>query len=166
MTFLLTGESRSEHPLDLVERLASRNEWAFDREGDDEIAIAVKGVWAEYTLAFTWLDDLEVLHVACSFDLRAPESRKAELKKLLTLINEQLWLGHFDLWDDETMIMFRHSHLLTGGAAPSQTQCEKLMQVAVESCEKYFQALQFTVWAGRSARDSLESAMFVTAGRA
>jgi hypothetical protein len=161
-----TGATRSEHPLDLVERLAMRHEWAFDREADDEIAIAVKGNWSEYSLGFTWLGDLEALHVACSFSLKAPDSRRQELMKLISMINEQLWLGHFDLWDGEKMVMFRHSLLLVGGTEPTPQQCEKLMQIAVETCEKYFQAFQFTVWAGRSARDSLEGAMFVTAGEA
>jgi hypothetical protein len=166
MTLAFPGAARSEHPLDLVERLASRNSWAFDREADDEIAIAVQGAWAEYSLAFTWLDDLEALHVACSFSLKAPDNRRSELMKLISLINEQLWLGHFDLWEGETMVMFRHSLLLAGGTEPTTHQCEKLMQIAVETCEKYFQSFQFTVWAGRSARDSLEGAMFVTAGQA
>ncbi len=166
MTLIEPGAARSEHPLDLVERLASRHEWQFDREGDDEIAIAVVGVWAEYSLAFTWLDDLEALHVACSFSLKAPQSRRQELLKLIALINEQLWLGHFDLWDGENMVMFRHSLLLAGGMDPSPAQCERLMLIAVETCEKYFQAFQFTVWAGKPARDSFESAMFVTAGQA
>lgn len=160
------GTRRSEHPLDMVERLASFNQWAFDREADDEIAISVKGNWAEYSLAFTWLDDFEALHVACSFNLKASDARRPELAKLMAMINEQLWLGHFDRWDDEKMVMFRHSLLLAGGAAPTTFQCEKLMQIAVETCEKYYQAFQFTVWAGRSARDSLEGAMFVTAGEA
>jgi hypothetical protein len=160
------GAPRSEHPLDMIERLVARLDWAFDRAGDDEIAIAVKGNWAEYELGFTWLEDLEALHVACSFNLRAPENRKAELMKLIGMINEQLWLGHFDLWDGEKMIMFRHSLLLVGGAEPTQQQCERLMQIAVETCEKYFQSFQFTVWAGKPARDALEGAMFVTAGEA
>jgi hypothetical protein len=166
MNWADSAAGRSEHPLDLVERLASRNEWTFDREGEDEIAIAVKGAWAEYSVGFTWLEDLEALHVACSFQLTPPESRRQELMRLVTLVNEQLWLGHFDLWDDGKMIMFRHSLLLAGGTEPTQLQCEKLLLIAVETCEKYYQAFQFTVWAGRSARDSLEGAMFVTAGQA
>jgi hypothetical protein len=166
MTLVDSGMMRSEHPLDLVERLASHNDWAFDREAEDEIAIAVKGAWAEYSLGFSWLEDLEALHVACSFQLKPPESRRQELMRLISFVNEQLWFGHFDLWDDGQMIMFRHSLLLAGGMEPTQRQCEKLMQIAVETCEKYFQAFQFTVWAGKSARDSLEGAMFVTAGQA
>jgi hypothetical protein len=166
MTLTDPGAARSEHPLDLVERLASRHQWSFDRDADDEIAISVKGAWAEYALSFAWLDDLEALHVSCAFSLKPPENRRGELMKLVSLINEQLWLGHFDLWEGEHQMMFRHSLLLAGGTEATTIQCERLMQIALETCEKYFQAFQFTVWAGRSARDALETAMFVTAGQA
>jgi hypothetical protein len=62
---------RPEHPLDVVERLASINEWAFDRGDEDEISILVSGAWTQYEVAFTWLPDIESLHVGCSFDLKA-----------------------------------------------------------------------------------------------
>jgi hypothetical protein len=157
---------RSEHPLDLVERLATLNDWSFDRDAEDEIAIAITGGWTEYNVAFTWLEDVEALHVACAFNLKAPERRRQELLNLIALANEQLWLGHFDLWPSENVVMFRHSLLLAGGMEPSISQCERLVQLAVEACEKYYQAFQFTVWAGKSAREALESAMFATAGEA
>src|SRR4051812_45685885 len=32
---------RTEHPVDVVERIASINDWRFDREDDDEISISV-----------------------------------------------------------------------------------------------------------------------------
>ena len=157
---------RHEHPLDLVERLATLNDWSFDRAAEDEIAIAITGAWTEYNVAFTWLEDMEAVHVACAFPLKAPERRKAELLQLIALANEQLWLGHFDLWPSENVIMFRHSLLLSGGMAPSITQCERALQLAVEACEKYYQAFQFTVWAGQSARDAMNAAMFTTMGEA
>jgi hypothetical protein len=50
---------RAEHPVDVVERLASVNEWAFDRADEDEISILVAGRWANYEVAFTWLPDIE-----------------------------------------------------------------------------------------------------------
>ena len=35
--------------------------------------------------------------------------------QLLALVNEQLWLGHFDLWQAEGVIMYRNALLLTEG---------------------------------------------------
>ena len=78
MTLIETvADDRPEHPVDVVERLAAINEWTFDRAQEDEISILVAGEWANYDVAFTWIPDIESLHVACSFDLKAPARKRA-----------------------------------------------------------------------------------------
>lgn len=161
-----TGLTRAEHPVDTVEQVAAVNQWRFERSAEDEIAITIAGGWAEYEAGFTWLEDLEALHFGCAFDLRVPEGRRAEVLKLIALINEQLWVGHFDLWPSENVVMFRHSLLLTATRMASPDQCEALLKLALKACDRYYQAFQFTVWAGKTARESLDSAMFETVGRA
>ena len=157
---------RAEHPVDVVERLAALNDWAFDRADEDEISILVAGVWAQYEVAFTWLPDMESLHVGCSFDLKIPARRRAEISMLAQMINEQLWIGHFDLWSNEDIVMFRHSLVLAGGAQPNDAQCGAIVHQALKACENYYQAFQFVLWAGKSAREALELAMFETQGSA
>ena len=46
------------------------------------------------------------------------------------------------------------------------TQCEASLGCALDACERYFPAFQFVVWAGKSAREAMESAMFETSGEA
>ena len=70
---------RAGHPVDLVERVASAHEWVFDRPGEDEISIVVKGRGCDYAVSFTWMDDIESLHLACAFDAKIPERRRADL---------------------------------------------------------------------------------------
>jgi len=41
-----------------------------------------------------------------------------------------------------------------------------LLNSALEACECYFQAFQFVVWSGMSARDALASVLFETFGSA
>ncbi|MBV1701188.1 MAG: YbjN domain-containing protein [Hyphomicrobiales bacterium] len=166
MSLLPVEIGRHEHPVDVVERLANINEWSFDRADEDEISISVEGGWASYHIAFTWLPELEALHVACAFDLKVPPRRHAEVLALIALINEQLWVGHFDLWSTDSVIMFRQALMLAGGAAPNHSQCEAALAHAVASCERYYQAFQFVVWAGKSAREALNGAMFETEGHA
>jgi hypothetical protein len=157
---------RAEHPVDIVERIAAINEWSFDRDDQDEISISVSGGWTDYHVAFTWLSDMEALHVACAFDLKVGDHRRGEVLTLISLINEQLWIGHFDLWVVDSVIMFRHALVLTGGAEPNPHQCEAVLKLAVDACERYYQAFQFVVWANKRAREALEAAMFETAGEA
>jgi hypothetical protein len=158
--------SRAASPLDCMERLAALNDWSFERDGDDELSLAVEGRWSDYQVAITWLQAVEAMHLGCAFDLKVPERRRAEVLQLISMINEQLWIGHFDLWSGENIVMFRHAMLLTGGAEPSDEQAAALISTAVEACERYFQAFQFVVWAGKTAREAIEGALLETAGEA
>ena len=157
---------RTENPVDLIERLAASNQWSFDRDEEDEISISVAGGWTDYNIAFTWLQDMEALHVACAFDLKVPGPRRAEILALLALINEQMWIGHFDIWPGDGVIMFRHALLLAGGAELNGKQCEAVLTSAVMACERYYQAFQFVVWAGKTGREALDTAMIETRGEA
>ena len=158
--------ARTENPVDIIERLAAMNDWSFDRDEEDEISISVAGGWTDYSVAFTWLQGMEALHVACAFDLKVPLARKADALNLVALINEQMWIGHFDIWPSDGVIMFRHAMLLAGGAELNGRQCESVLTTAVLACERYYQAFQFVVWAGKSGREALETAMIETRGEA
>lgn len=158
--------SQRENPVDVVERLADGNAWTFERLDEDELSLTVSGGWTDYSVAFTWLGAMEALHLGCAFDFRCPPARRAEILELIALANEQMWLGHFDLWPLDGVVMFRHSLLLSGGASPSGAQCEAILSQAVAACERYYQAFQFVVWAGKSAREALDSLMLDTQGEA
>ena len=62
--------------------------------------------------------------------------------------------------------MYRHALLLSGGAEPTEEQAAGLIKAAIDACERYFQAFQFVVWAGKSAREALEGALLETVGEA
>ena len=154
------------NPLDVVERVAAGNDWSFERAGEDEITILVTGRWTDYQLSYTWMGEIEALHLACAFDLKVPERRQTEVQALISAINEQLWIGHFDLWIQQGIVMFRHALVLAGGVEASGRQCEALLSTALDTCERYFTAFQFVVWAGKSAKEALAAAMFETSGEA
>ena len=158
--------ARDAHPVDMIEHVAHANDWSFERTGDDEIAISVAGSWSDYHVSFSWMEDFEALHLACAFDVKVPEPRVLEIMRLLSLINEQMLFGHFDLWEQEGAIMFRQALLLSGGAEPTAQQVEVLLTSALEACECYFQAFQFVIWSGTSAREALAGVLFETQGNA
>ena len=166
MSLIDIEQDRLSNPVDVIEQIAALNDWAFERSGDDELTIAVGGHWCDYHISFSWMEEREAVHLACSFDLKVPEARKIEVMRLLTAVNEQMWIGHFDLWSQEGVIMFRQALLLSGGADPNNAQVERLLVTAIEACERYYQAFQFVVWAGKSAAEALETVLFETAGEA
>ena len=166
MSLIDIEQERLSHPVDVIEQIAALNDWAFERSGDDELNLSIGGNWCDYHISFSWMEEREAVHLACGFDLKVPEARKAEIMRLLAAVNEQMWIGHFDLWDQEGVVMYRQALLLSGGADPNNAQVERLLVTAIEACERYYQAFQFVVWAGKSAADALSHVMFETVGEA
>ena len=153
-----------DHPIDLIESLADTYKWPCERGTEDDMNICIAGRQCDYHLAISWRPDLGGLHLASVLDTRAPAAKKNEIYELLALINEQLWLGHFDTWSDG-VILFRNT-MFVSGAGLSEGQCEELINHAVETCERFFPAFQFLIWAGHSPQEALESSMFETQGDA
>lgn len=166
MSLIDVESERPGNPVDLIEHIAAVNDWSFERSADDEITVSVAGGWSDYHVSFSWMEDMEAVHLACAFDLKVPEPRKLEVMRLLSLVNEQMWIGHFDLWSQEGLVMYRQTMLLAGGAEPNHQQVEALLSTAIEACERYYQAFQFVVWAGKAAPEALDSVLFETAGEA
>jgi hypothetical protein len=95
-----------------------------------------------------------------------PDRCRAEVQQLISLINEQMWVGHFDLWPQEGLVMYRHALVLAGGVDATARQCETLLGTALDACERHFPAFQFVVWAGKPAAEALQAALFETKGQA
>jgi hypothetical protein len=164
---LLEGiiDSRN-NPLAVVEDIAADNNWAFERSGEDEVTIVSKGDWTDYQLSFTWMGEIEALHLACAFDMKIPPARRGEVQRLIAAINEQLWVGHFDLWTHTGMLMHRQALVLPNGLSATTAQCESMLVGAIHACERYYPAFQYVVWAGKSAQEAMNAAMFDTEGEA
>jgi hypothetical protein len=157
---------RLSHPVDMIEFVADSNDWSFERPADDEIAMTVSGKWADYHISFSWMEEFEALHFSCAFDLKIPEMRIAEVNKLVTHINGDVLMGHFDVWRRADMVIFRQSLLLSGGLEPTGRQVETLLSSALDTCEAYYQAFQFVVWSGMGAEAAVSAVMFETVGEA
>ena len=133
MTLIDFSEHSRVNPLDMVERVAATNNWSFERAGDDEITILVTGKWTDYQVSYTWMFDIEALHLAAAA-LRDLELEGAsEVQQLISLINEQMWIGHFDLWSQDGLVMYRHALVLAGGVDASSRQCEALLGTALDA---------------------------------
>ena len=113
MSLIEVVKDQADNPLDVVEHMAAGNNWPFERAGEDEIGLSVTGRWTNYQVSFTWMSDIEALHLACAFDMKVPEQRLPEVQQLIAMINEQLWIGHFDVWTQNGVVMFRHALLLS-----------------------------------------------------
>ena len=157
---------RQSNPVDLIEFVADTNDWSFERSADDELAMTVEGKWADYRVSFAWMEEFEAVHLSCAFDLKIPDIRMNEVIKLIAHINGEVLLGHFDIWQNADIVIFRQSLLLSGGVEPTGRQVEVLLSSALDACEAYDQAFQFVVWSGMDAQSAVSAVMFETVGEA
>lgn len=156
----------SANPLDIVERLALTNDWPFHRQNDEELGAEISGQWCHYKLWFSWHPELGVLQISCALDMKAPAKKREKLYALLAMCNEKLWVGHFDLWSEESLPVFRHALLFREGSGATIELLEDLIDIAVSECERFYPAFQFVFWGGKDPQEAIVAAMLETEGEA
>ena len=159
-------EYSAANPLDLIEEIVGTWEWPFERFSEEELIVTYSGQWCDYTLHFTWRDDISAMHLGCALDTRVPEGKRAAIYELLTVVNGKMWLGHFDLADDRGVPVFRHAVLLRGANGASVEQLEDLVEIATGECERFYPAFQYVSWGGKSAGEAVEASLIETVGEA
>jgi hypothetical protein len=153
-------------PLDVFEHVCLSSDLACERLGDEELGIAIEGQWTTYQMRLVWRESDHTLQLVCLFDQKVAESKRGSIYETIGLINERLWLGHFEMWSGGGDLLFRHSTLLDADAGVSMAQAEALVDAAMAECEKFFPVFNFVLWAGKSPRDAMQAAMLETVGEA
>ena len=154
-------------PIDMLENYFSAHGWSHERE-DDEIVAKVKGSWTEYELRAIWREDDGVLQFLAFPDIRVPDERRAALYETIGLVNEQLWIGHFELWSASGILLFRHAAMIDAGGEPTLTlpQAELLVESAIDECERFYPVFQFVLWGGKTPVEAIAAALIETQGEA
>jgi hypothetical protein len=147
------------HPIDMVETLAEASEWEFDRIGENQIAMAVEGVWRVYSLNLDWSSRDDTLRLICSFELTPPEERMAEMLALLNLVNDKIWAGGFVLWPEHKLMAFRYGLTLAGGATATPEQIEAMVLTAVGYAERFYPAFQLVGWSDHTPEEAMHVAI-------
>jgi hypothetical protein len=152
------------NPIDLIEEVISGKEWVYDRRCDTELAVESPGSWCDYGMFFAWSEDLSALHFSCALDMRVQNKLMGQIYELLAKLNERLWMGHFAIWVEEGIPMFRHTVRLNDRV--DAEAIGELMELAMAECERYYPAFQFVIWGGRTAEDAIASSLLDTVGEA
>ncbi len=154
------------HPIDLIERVIGANQWTCRRLGEDELAVEAAGRWCDYRLFFAWHREAAAIHFSLALDMRVPTAKRADVGSLLALINEKLWLGHFDLWTEDGLPMYRYAALLRGTPGPSTAQIEDMVETAMAESDRFYPAFQFVIWGGKTPEEAIACALIEPVGEA
>jgi hypothetical protein len=163
---MLASRGVQADPLDSVEAVAGVLGHDVERIDQGELHLSLPGLWRDTGLWFTWRADLSTLQIGAPIDLRVPVARLDEGCRLVALVNERLWVGHFDVWSDDHGLLYRNSIILPESGVIERTQAQRLIEAAGEAVDRFFPAFNYLVWGGKTPEEALEASMFETAGSA
>ncbi len=153
-------------PMDMLAALFEARGWDYERDGDDEITAEYKGSWTNYQVRAVWRPEDTAMQVLALPDINVPAEKKSQVYTALGLINEQIWLGHFDLWASNGLLVFRLATLLPGSGLLGLDQAQTLVDVAIDECERFYPVFQFIIWGDKSPEEAIASALVETHGEA
>ena len=163
---LVRPVSEVRDPLSALEAAAATMEFEFERVGEGELNIVLPGVWRDIGLWFTWQSEISTLQVGAPIDLKASSANAAEAAQLVSMVNERLWIGHFDLWAADFNIVYRNAMILPANGLLNGDQAEALLQAASEAVDRFYPAFNFFIWGGKTPEDALQASLFETVGNA
>ena len=154
-------------PMDTVEDvIASDERFQSERAEDGDVHFSFKCSWGETVGYFSHRHELPALLFTLGFDIQAPKSRLTEAIKLASLINENLWLGHFDVWSDDGTIIFRHAMPMIGRDEISHGEIQAMLAAALDAAERFQPSFHFVILGGMNAEDAAQAALFEVSGEA
>jgi len=166
MNATLAWEVGDTSPIDVIEQIVAANEWAFERPNDEEMAVQLPGRWCDLNFYVSWEEALTTMQFTLSLQMRVPPFKRSVVHELLALVNDKVWMGHFTVWQDEGLLVYRHALPLRDTSGPSHGQMEDLIQNALDEVERFYPAFQYVVWGGKSPSEAMEAAMIETVGEA
>ncbi len=155
-------------PIDMLESYFAAHGWSHERE-EDEIVAKFKGSWTEYELRAIWREEDGVLQFLALPDIRIAEERRASIYETIGLVNEQLWIGHFELWSSSGILLYRNATMVDSvddEPSLSLTAAELMIETAIDECERFYPVFQFVLWGGKSPTEAIHAALIETAGEA
>ena len=154
----------SLNPIDVVEEVIYSKKWTFSRADDYELVAEIASQWCQYRFYFTWSEQIRAISLTVTFDLKFPHAKIKDAQELLALINEKLWIGHFDITSKNGIPAYRHTVLSFPEDEVLHHQLENLVDIAIYECEKFYPAFQLVLFEDSDPSKALAISTFDTIG--
>ena len=154
----------SLNPIDVVEEVIYSKKWTFSRADDYELVAEIASNWCQYRFYFTWSEQIRAISLTVTFDLKFPHAKIKDAQELLALINEKLWIGHFDITSKNGIPAYRHTVLSFPEDEALHHQLENLVDIAIYECEKFYPAFQLVLFEDSDPGKALAISTFDTIG--
>ena len=155
-----------QNPIDIVEDVIHSKKWNFSRADDNELVAEIASHWCQYRLYFSWSEQISAINFIVTFDLKFPLSLSKSIYELLALINEKLWIGHFDITSKNGIPAYRNTILVSNKNEISYNQLEDILDIAIYECEKYYPSFQLVLYEESQPQDALKLCILDPLGEA
>ncbi len=155
------------NPLDLVEDFVESKSWTITRSEDDIMIFTAPGAKVKYEICMEWQEEFSALLFACSMPISITAEHHDAAARATEQINQNLWLGHFDLSNKNTHPTFRHTllfRMIPSGLAVDIVQ--DVIEIAIAECERFLATFQLVQAGDNELQSNLRAAVFETVGEA
>tara|TARA_B100000700_G_C14684255_1_gene686822 strand:- start:175 stop:675 length:501 start_codon:yes stop_codon:yes gene_type:complete len=160
------GNQGINNPLDTLEKIISLKHWSYSRENEDELIIDIDSKISAYRLYIAWSKDTNVMGITITFDVKVPFSKINKIYELLALINENLFIGHFDITSKSGIPAYRNTYLIRDKNIENIKILEDLVDIGIIECERFYHSFQMVIWENYIPTDAVYACLFETKGRA
>ncbi len=160
------SENLQLNPIDVVEEVIYEKKWNFSRAADHELVAEIESHFCQYRLYFTWSENINAMSFTVTFDIRFPQLKLDKAYELLGLINEKLWIGHFDITNMNGIPAYRHTVLSSSDNDFLHKKLEDLVDIGIYECEKYYPSFQQVLFDDISPQEAIKFSNFDIIGRA
>ena len=156
----------NQNPIDIIEEVIHSKKWTFSRAANHELVAEIGTNLCQYRLYFSWSEKIKAINFTVTFDLKFPKSKSESVCEFLALVNEKLWIGHFDITSKNGIPAYRHTVFEPHGNEMFYNQLEDLVDIAIYECEKCYPAFQFLLFEENCSKEALEFCLIDVLGRA
>lgn len=166
MTHGFDQDDDGDDPIAMLTSYCEAQGWTHEMVGEEELVTSAPGSWSQYELRAVWREEDGILQLMLFPDIRVTDERRAATYETLSLINENMWMGHFELWSNPGILAWRHATLIGIERGITMAMTEQLLRVAIEECDRFYPAFQFMLWGNKSPAEAIAAAMVETQGEA
>ena len=163
---MVNSELLNANPLELVAEFACQQDWFLNRTNMNRLIADVPGRWGQHQLCAEWFETEETLDVSCNIDITFDNIQLSEVSTLTSLLNQDLWLGHFVACERTNTIKIKHKLILRGAGGASPEQIEDIIEILLGEAEQAFPTIYQVLNGPYAARDIVPFGMVQIHGHA
>ncbi|MEO5377339.1 MAG: YbjN domain-containing protein [Magnetococcus sp. DMHC-6] len=158
-------EPPPSNPISLIEDYAIDQDWSSERTNEYELWSEIPSQWGSQRLWAAFHEDTGFLQCNCYLNIKIPPRHLLDTSHTITLINERVWLGHFEIWSEEMVPVFRIVVPLRGTELTPE-QLEDILSSILQETERFFPTFQWVIWGGKKPEDAIAATIVETEGEA